>query len=111
MRAPSGEKKGFTLRDSPAVSCRRAPPGTSASQMFGFPEREEKKAIFFMSGDQFGWKSPPRPVVSWRALPCASEWIQMFISPERSELKAMEVPSGDQAPRLSSRVVLITASG
>src|ERR1700732_4108825 len=79
--------------------------------MFGLPEREEKKAIVFSSGDQFGWKSPPCPVVSCRVVESANVYSQMFISPERSELKATILPSGDHAPLLSSRVVLITASG
>jgi hypothetical protein len=35
----------------------------------------------------------------------------MFMSPARSELKAIIVPSGDHALLLSSRVVLMTASG
>ena len=33
------------------------------------------------------------------------------MSPPRSELNATELPSGDQAPRLSSRVVLMRGSG
>src|SRR5215470_6626880 len=87
------------------------PVATSTSQMFGLPEREEKKAIFFSSGDQFGWKSPPCPVVSCRVLESARVNSQMFMSPARSELNATILPSGDHAPLLSSRVVLITASG
>src|SRR5215475_2634178 len=79
--------------------------------MFGLPEREEKNATFFSSGDQLGWKSPPGPAVSLRALESASVNSQMFMSPARSELNATIFPSGDHAPRLSSRVVLITASG
>src|SRR5271163_3770379 len=79
--------------------------------MFGLPEREEKNTILFWSGDQFGWKSPPGPVVSWRVPESESVNSQMFMSPARSELKAIIVPSGDHAPLLSSRVVLITASG
>src|SRR5215469_9627983 len=79
--------------------------------MFGLPEREEKKASFFLSGDQLGWKSPPCPLVTCRVLESARANSQMFISPARSELKAIMLPSGDHAPLLSSRVVLITASG
>src|ERR1700739_2415384 len=79
--------------------------------MFGLPEREEKKAILFSSGDQLGWKSPPCPMVSCRVLESASVNSQMFMSPARSELKATILSSGDHAPLLSSRVVLITASG
>src|SRR5215469_4005037 len=93
------------------VKRRSVPLSTCTSQMFGLPEREEKKAIFFPSGDQLGWKSPPGPFVSGRAFASASENSQMFMSPARSELKAMLRASGDQAPRLSSRVVLMTASG
>src|SRR5579864_723058 len=111
MRVPSGEKKGFTLITLPEVSGVRAPLRTSTSQMLGLPEREEKNAIFLPSGDQFAWKSPPLPLVSWRVLESSREKSQMFMSPARSELKAMVLPSGDHAPRLSSRVVLITASG
>src|SRR5215471_18424059 len=88
----------------------RVPLAISTSQMFGLPEREEKKASFFLSGDQFGWKSPPCPVVSCRVLVSARVNSQMFIFPARSELKAIMLPSGDHAPLLSSRVVLITAS-
>ena len=111
MCDPSGEKNGLTFTPGLEVSDFGAPPATSTSQMFGLPEREEKKAIFFPSGDQLGWKSPPGPFVSGRAFASASENSQMFMSPARSELKAMLRASGDQAPRLSSRVVLMTASG
>src|SRR5260370_15240175 len=111
MRVPSGEKEGLTFTAPFEVNCFIAPVATSTSQMFGLPEREEKKAIFFPSGDQFVWKSPPRPVVSWRELDSVNEKSQIFMSPARSELKAMFLPSGDHAPRLSSRVVLITDSG
>ncbi len=93
------------------VKSLNAPLAISTSQTFGFPEREEKKTMFFSSGDQFGWKSPPCPIVSWRGLESAGENSQIFMSPARSELKATILPSGDHAPRLSSRVVLITASG
>src|SRR5229473_4426252 len=93
------------------VTRRNAPLAISTSHTFGVPEREEKKTIFFPSGDQFGWKSPPCPVVSWRALGSAGESSQTFMSPARSELKANALLSGDHAPRLSSRVVLTTASG
>src|SRR6202795_2343203 len=79
--------------------------------MFGLPEREEKNTNLLSSGDQLAWKSPPCPVVSCRVLESASVNSQMCISPERSELKATILPSGDHAPLLSSRVVLITASG
>src|SRR5215469_17940699 len=79
--------------------------------MFGLPERDEKKAILFSSGDQLGWKSPPCPVVSCLVLESASVKSQMFMSPARSELNATMLPLGDHAPLLSSRVVLITASG
>src|SRR5712672_451562 len=89
----------------------KPPLATSTSQRFGVPEREEKKTIFFSSGDQFGWKSPPWPLVSWRALGSSGESSQIFMSPARSELKATALLSGDHAPRLSSRVVLTTASG
>src|SRR5215471_18599479 len=89
----------------------RVPLAISTSQMFGFPEREEKKASFFLSGDQFGWKSPPCPAVICRVLVSAGVNSQMFISPARSELKATKFPSGDHAPLLSSLVVLITDSG
>src|SRR5712691_1432987 len=111
MNVPSGEKKGLTFMLEFEVKRRNAPLATSASQRFGVPEREEKKTIFFPSGDQFGWKSPPWPVVSWRALGSAGESSQTFMSPARSELKATALLSGDHAPRLSSRVVLTTASG
>src|SRR5216683_6050878 len=111
MNAPSGEKKGLTFMLEFDVKRRNALLPTSTSQMFGVPEREEKKTIFFSSGDQFGWKSPPCPVVSWRALESAGESSHRFISPARSELKATVLLSGDHAPRLSSRVVLTTASG
>src|SRR5216684_8321431 len=111
MNAPSGEKKGLTFMLEFDVKRRNALLPTSTSQMFGVPEREERKTIFFSSGDQFGWKSPPCPVVSWRGFESAGENSQIFMSPARSELKATILPSGDHAPRLSSRVVLITASG
>src|SRR6266852_1126255 len=111
MNAPSGEKKGLTFMPAFEVKRRNAPLETSTSQTFGVPEREEKKAIFFSSGDQFGWKSPPCPLVSCRALESADESSQMFMSPARSELKATILLSSDHAPRLSSRVVLTTASG
>src|SRR6266478_7496014 len=93
------------------VKRRNAPPATSTSHTFGIPEREEKKTTFFLSGDQFGWKSPPCPVVSWRTFESVCENSQIFMSPARSELKATILSSGDHAPRLSSRVVLTTASG
>src|SRR3979409_1029950 len=64
IREPSGEKKGLTFMLEFKVKRRNAPLEISASQTFGFPERDEKKTIFFASGDQFGWKSPPGPVVS-----------------------------------------------
>src|SRR5229473_2740589 len=111
MRVPSGEKKGLTFMPEFEVKRRNAPLATSTSHTFGVPEREEKKAIFRSSGDQFGWKSPPCPVVSWRALESVGESSHRFISPARSELKATVLLSGDHAPRLSSRVVLTTASG
>src|SRR5260370_2780339 len=111
MRFPSGEKKGPTLVAPPALSEVSVLLATFTTKMPGVPLREEKKAIRLASGDQLGWKSPPGPEVSWRAMPSLSEWIQMFISPPRSELKAISVPSGDQAPRLSSRVVLLSAPG
>src|SRR6266436_8528636 len=111
MNVPSGEKTGFTLMPEFDVKRLTARLATSPSQTFGLPEREEKKTILFPSGDQFGWKSPPCPVVSWRRFEVAGENSQIFMSPARSELKATILPSGDHAPRLSSRVVLITASG
>src|SRR5215470_14331179 len=111
MRVPLGEKKGLTFSIPLEVIRLIAPVASSTSQMFGLPEREEKKVIFLPSGDQFGWKSPPRPVVSWRELESVNENSQIFMSPARSELKAMLLPSGDHAPRLSSLVVLITTSG
>src|SRR5713226_4023886 len=111
MNVPSGEKKGLTFMPEFDVKRLNTPLATSTSQTFGLPEREEKKTIFFRSGDQFGWKSPPRPVVSWRAFESPVENCQIFMSPARSELKATILPSGDHAPRLSSRVVLTTASG
>src|SRR5260370_32339350 len=111
MRFPSGEKKGPTSMAPPALNEVSVLLATSTTKMPGAPLREEKKAIRFASGDQLGWKSPPGPEVSWRALPSLSEWTQMFISPPRSELKAISLPTGDQAPRLSSRAVLISASG
>src|ERR1700680_1696693 len=110
MNRPSGEKKGLTFMPEFDVKRLNAPPATSTSQTFGLPEREEKKTIIFSSGDQFGWKSPPRPMVSCRGLESANEDSQIFMSPARSELKAIILPSGDHEPRLSSRVVLITAS-
>src|SRR6202040_3468483 len=111
MNAPSGEKKGVTFMPEFEVKRLNPPLASSTSQRFGFPEREEKKTIFFASGDQFGWKSPPWPAVSWRALASPGESSQIFMSPARSELKAPILLSGDHAPRLSSRVVLTTASG
>src|ERR1700687_5762279 len=111
MNVPSGEKKGLTFMPEFEVKRLNVPLATSTSQTLGLPEREEKKTIFFSSGDQFGWKSPPCPVVSWRGFESAGENSQIFMSPARSELKATILPSGDHAPRLSSRVVLITASG
>src|SRR5882672_603218 len=111
MNVPSGEKKGLTFMPEFEVKRRNVPLETSTSQTFGVPEREEKKTIFFSSGDQFGWKSPPCPVVSWRAFESVDESSQIFMSPARSELKATMLLSGDHAPRLSSRVVLTTASG
>ena len=61
MRAPSGEKKGFTFTAPFEVKRLSAPLATSTSQMFGLPEREEeeKKAIFIPPGDQFGWSRRP----------------------------------------------------
>src|SRR5260370_29091101 len=111
MRVPPGKKKGLTFMPEFEVNRRNAPLATSTSHTFGVPEREEKKAIFRSSGDQFGWKSPPCPVVSWRALESVGESSQTFMSPARSELKATALLSRDHAPRLSSRVVLTTASG
>src|SRR5258708_39282759 len=111
MNAPSGEKKGLTCMPEFEVKRLKPPLAISTSQRFGVPEREEKKTIFFSSGDQFGWKSPPWPVVSWRALESAGESSHRFMSPARSELKATVLLSGDHAPRLSSRVVLTTGSG
>src|SRR5215471_19602434 len=108
---PSGEWKGFTLTPEFAVRRFTVPLAISTSQMFGLPEREEKKVILSSSGDQLGWKSPPCPVVSCRVLESANVNSQMFMSPARSELKASIPPPGDHAPLLSSRVVLITASG
>src|SRR5690348_2710791 len=98
MNVPSGEKKGLTFMPGFEVKRLNAPPTTPTSQTFGFPEREEKKTIFFSSNDQFGWKSPPCPVVSWRGLESDGENIQMFMSPARSELNATILPSGDHAP-------------
>ncbi len=111
IRVPSGEKNGPASIASPGVSAFSLPLATSTVKMAGLPRLEEKNAMRAESGDQLGWKSPPGPVVTWRVAPSFKEWIQMFISPPRSELKATDAPSGDHAPRLSSRVVLMTASG
>src|SRR5258708_10732981 len=108
--APWWKRRGWPFGEGFVSTRRNAPLATSTSHTFGIPEREEKKTIFFSSGDQFGWKSPPCPVVSWRALESAGESSHRFISPARSELKATVLLSGYHAPRLSSRVVLTTAS-
>src|SRR5438552_10935587 len=111
MRVPSGEEKGLVSTPGPLESWVRAPEATSTDQMSALPAREEKNTSFFPSGDQLGWKSPPGPRVSWRVVPSFRAWTQTFMLPLRSELNAIVVPSGDHAPRLSSRVVAITASG
>src|SRR5260370_7974168 len=98
MRVPSGEKEGLTFTAPFEVNCFIAPVATSTSQMFGLPEREEKKAIFFPSGDQFVWKSPPRPVVSCRELDSVNEKTQISISPPRSQFQAMFLPSHNHSP-------------
>src|SRR5258708_32913018 len=109
--APWWKRRGWPFGEGFVSTRRNAPLATSTSQTLGVPEREEKKTIFFSSGDQFGWKSPPCPVVSWRALGSDGKSSQMFISPARSELEATILVSGDQAPRLSSRVTLTRATG
>src|ERR1700739_105778 len=101
MNGASGEEKGFTFTPEFDVRRLRVPLAISTSQMFGLPEREEKKAISFSSGDQLAWKSPPCPVVSCRVVESANVYSQMFISPERSEFKATILPSGDHEPLLS----------
>jgi hypothetical protein len=79
------------LTFTPEFDVRRlkVPLAISTSQMFGLPEREEKKAIFFLSGDQFGWKSPPRPVVSCRVVESANMYRQMFMSPARERIMVL----------------------
>ena len=54
------------VMDGVRVAWRSAPVTTSTIQMSALPERAEKKAMVFPSGDQAGWKSPPGPFVSCR---------------------------------------------
>jgi hypothetical protein len=93
MSDPSGDHAEFDFCAGSEVNCCGAPPSADTVQVWLDPERSDKNARVFPSGDQIGCQSFPAPVVTCRATPPATGITQM---PPPRQI-AIVLPSGDTA--------------